>query len=456
MNRLPRALFLVAGLLPAAQAQFHLSVVTGNTEQAVGTVYDFGPVASGDQSSTHFRIRNTSNASAMLTVLEVAGTGFMLSAGPSLPATLIPQAAVDFTVSFTASDPGSYSATISADGISAQLAAEVVAGLTYQVETAAGKISLGSSVQFGAVPLGQGTIVQFDIVNQTGLALPVPAILLSSGDFAFSGAVPVGVLQPGQTSGFAVQFLPTAAGPRSATLTIGARNYGLAGTGIVLPLPNPQLTIDLSQAQSAQQGSVVVTLDRAAATSGSGTLTLVFQPAVAGAADPAIVFASGGSSATFTFGAGDTEGHFGAQSAEAFQTGTTAGTLVFTGQVGGAPPQQMVQQTVTIAAARVGVTAAEATRSTGSVAVQLNGFDNTRTAAALTFSFFDAAGNPLAGPLDADGGPAFQAYFGGSNSGGSFLLRAVFPITGDPARIAFFEASIANESGTTTIARTPF
>ncbi len=453
----PARLFvLAAGLLPAAHAQFQLSVVAGNAEQPVSVVYDFGRVASGDAASAHFRLRNTSSAPAPLTLLQVAGTGFTLSGAPSLPVTLIPQAAVDFTVSFRAASLGSYSAAIRADGISAQLAAEVVPGLTYQVETAAGTISLGSSVEFGAAPVGQGTMLHFDIGNQTGLALPVPAIVLTSGDFAFQGAIPMGVLQPGQGSGFDLQFLPTAAARRSATLTIGARNYGLTGTGLAPDLPNPQVTIDLSQARSAQQGTVLVTLDRAATSSGSGTLTLVFQPAVAGTADPAILFAAGGSTATFTFDAGDTEGRFGGQSSEAFQTGTTAGTLVFTAQLGGASSAQIAHQTVTILAAPVGVTAAVATRSGANVVVQLSGFDNTRTAAALTFKFFDTAGNPIAGSIPADGGPAFEAYFGGTDTGGSFLLRAVFPVTGDPAQITSFQANVANQAGITTTARTPF
>jgi hypothetical protein len=445
-------LLLAAGLLPAAHAQFQLSVVAGNAEQPVAAVFDFGRVAGGDDASAHFRLRNPSNAAAMLTLLQVAGAGFTLSGGPSLPTTLVPQGAVDFTVNFTAPDPGSYSAAIRADGISAQLAAEVVPGLTFQVETAAGKISLGSSAEFGPVPVGQGAVLHFDISNQTGLALPVPAVTLTSGDFAFHGAAPGGRLQPGQASGFDLQFLPTVAGRRSATLTIGARHYGLTGTGIVPDLPNPQLTVDLSQAQSAMQGSVRVTLDRAATISGSGTLTLVFQPAAAGATDPAIVFATGGSAATFTFAPGDTQGHFGAQPVAAFQTGTTAGTLVFLAKLGDASSQQAV----TIVAAPVGVMDAEATRSTASVAIQLNGFDNTRTAAALTFTFFDAAGNPIAGPIRADAGPAFQVYFGGSDMGGSFSLRALFPVTGDSARITAFEASIANQAGMTTTPRTPF
>ena len=450
---LPAVLISVA-LLPAADAQFQFSVVVNNSEQPVGAIYNFGKVGSGDSAAAHFRLRNASNAAATLTVLGVAGTGFRLSGAPALPATVNPQATADFAIIFTASTTGNYSATLSADGASAELAAEVVPGLTYQVETAAGSITLGTGVEFGSVPLEQAQMMRFDIRNETSLALPVPAIGLSSGDFTFSGAVPGGVLAPGQASAFTVQFLPTAAGLRNATLTIGARTIGLAGTGIVPNLPAPEITIHLGQPQSAQQGSVAVPFDRAAATSGSGTLTLAFQPAVAGQTDPSIGFATGGLSANFTFQAGDTEASFSGQPTVNFQTGTTAGNLVFTTQIKGAP--QSLAQTVTIVPARVGLSTVAATRLADSVTIQLGGFDNTRTAGALTFSFFDSAGNTLAGPIATDGSAAFQAYFQGTQTGGSFGLQAVFPVTGDTARIASFTASVANQAGTTTTARTPF
>ncbi|HUI81375.1 MAG TPA: choice-of-anchor D domain-containing protein [Bryobacteraceae bacterium] len=456
MIRPLRALALAAVLLPAAYAQFQFSVVVGTTEQPVGAVYDFGKVASGDSSSVHLRLRNTSHASATLTLLAVAGTGFTLSGGPSLPAMLDPQATADFTVTFTASITGSYSAALSADGVSAELAAEVVPGLTYQVETLVGTILLGPSVDFGSALVGQAETMRFDVSDQTGLALPVPGISLSGGDFALSAAVPAGLLQPGQSSSFDVQFLPTAAGLRNATLTIGARTVALSGTGIMPDLPEPQITLDLAQAQSAQQGSVQVTFDHPAATSGDGMLTLAVQPAVTGPADPSIAFAAGGLTAAFTFNVGDTQASFGGQTAAAFQTGTTAGNLVFTAQITGAPAAQAVQRTVSIAPALVGLTTAAASRSAGAITVQLDGFDNTRTAGALTFSFFDASGNTLTGPIAVDGGPAFQAYFQDSETGGSFGLQAVFPVTGDPARIAFFTANVANQAGTTTTARTPF
>src|ERR1039457_4807458 len=68
----------------------------------------------------------------------------------------------------------------------------------------------------------------------------------------------------------------------------------------VTSLPAPQLSVALPQARSAQQGTVTVNLSQASATSGNGTVTLAFQPAVGGATDPAIAFATGGRPARLT------------------------------------------------------------------------------------------------------------------------------------------------------------
>ncbi|HMC61246.1 MAG TPA: hypothetical protein VKJ01_18805, partial [Candidatus Solibacter sp.] len=210
----PLALLLAALAVPAAYGQFDLFVVDGNGEHPVPATYDLGSLFAGDSVSAHFRLRNTSNAPATVTVLQVAGFGFTLNAPPP-PLALAPQAAVDFTVAFSAADTGAYSAALRSDGISVLLTITVLQRLT--------------------------------------------------------------------------------------------------------PLPKPTLAIDLNQPASLQQGTVTVRFDSPALTVGTGTLTLAFVAAAAGATDPAIVFASGGRTATFAVSPGDT------QAAILFQTGTTAG-----------------------------------------------------------------------------------------------------------------------------------
>jgi Abnormal spindle-like microcephaly-assoc'd, ASPM-SPD-2-Hydin len=449
-----RAAIALLATVPAAHAQFAFSVVSGSTVTPVTTVYSFGNVWSGDGDSVQFQITNTSNAAASLTVLAVAGEGFTLSGAPTLPVQLNPQGSVNFVVTFLATLTGGYSASLSADGISVFLTATVVPGLTYQVQTSAGNQNLGTSpVNFGSVAVGQTQTLQFLVSNGTTQALVVPSISVSQGDFSLSGPTPSGVtLQPAQVEGFEVQFQPSESGTRTGTLTIGASSYSLTGTGKggAAPAPTPQVAITLAQTVSDQQGTVTVSFASPATAGGSGTLTLQFQPSVSGATDPAIAFASGGQSLSFTFAAGDVQATFGSQSSAAFQTGTTSGTITFTAQIGSSSSEQ----SVTIAPAAVGYTNAQGTISPSSVQVQVTGFDNTRSAGQLSFTFYDDNGNMIApGAITANAGSAFAQYFA-TSAGGNFELTAVFPVTGDTTVITYFQASITNSEGTSATART--
>jgi len=310
-------------------------------------------------------------------------------------------------------------------------------------------------VNFGAVARGSTGTVHILLVNQTNIGLVSPEPLVTGAGFALSGPLPGGMLvQPTASVTFDVQFSPTADGAASGALTLDGRTYPLTGTGVEPALPQPQISLTLPQAGSAQQGSVAVTLDTPAATSGTGSVTLTFQPAASisgSATDAGIAFASGGQSASFTVSPGDTQGHFGSQLAVLFQSGTTAGTLTVNVQLG----SDSGQQSITILAAVVGVTAAQGVRSSGAVEVDLTGFDNTRSAGALAFTFFDAGGNAIAPAIDADSSASFASYFQNATDG-TFALKAVFPVSGDTSQIAAFQATVTNSAGTQTTAKTSF
>jgi hypothetical protein len=449
-----RALALAIAVMPAAWGQFQLYLVSGSLEQPVAPVYDFGPIEPGLSASAQFRIRNTGNNTSILDLLAVGGSGFSLTGGPALPATLAPQKSVDFTVVFQSAGTGGYSASLDSVGISVLLTATVPVELTCLLSTGTATQPLGAAtVGFGVVQQGSAVIRHVLLLNQTNLPLTVPALATTGAGFTLSGSTPSGMLlQPVQSAGFDVQFSPAAAGPANGSLLVGSRSYLLSGTGTAPSLPAPRLSVALPQALSAQQGTVTVNLSQASATSGSGTVTLAFQPAVAGATDPAIAFATGGQTAGFTVSAGDTQGQFGTQASVAFQTGSTAGSLIVTVQLG----SQTDQQTIVILPAAVGVTAAQATRGAGTIEVDVAGFDNTRTAGAVTFTFFDSNGNTVApGAISTNSTAAFAGYFQNS-AGGTFLLKAVFPITGDATQIKAFEADLSNVTGTTKSAKTNF
>jgi hypothetical protein len=115
------------------------------------------------------------------------------------------------------------------------------------------------------------------------------------------------------------------------------------------------------------------------------------------------------------------------------------------------------QQTITILPTSIGITLVQGVRSAAGVEVRVTGFDNTRTAGPLTFTFFDAAGNAVApGAIHADAAPGFASYFQNSGLGGVFLLTADFPVTGDPSQVGAFQVQIANSAGTAPTARTAF
>jgi len=456
MKGLMACALLAASAWPA-RGQFQLYAVNGSLVQPVVHTYDLGSVAPGTPASAALQITNISNQPATLNLLTVTGSGFSVPAAnaPVLPVSLGAQQSVDFTVSFQASSPGIYSATLNSVGIAVTLTATVPAELTYEWVTGKGTQFLTAGpVNFGSVPVGQSPTAEVVLLNQTSVSLAVPAVSVAGAGFSLASQPAAGAtVRPSASAALEIQFTPTAAAAYTGTLTIGGQNFVLSGTGVIPPLPTPSIAITLAEPDSAQQGTIAVNLSSTAQTSATGTVTLTFAPqASIAAADPGIAFASGGLSATFNVFIGQKQGVFGvANNSIPFQTGTTAGVLTVTVELG----SNTVEQSITILPAVVGVSAAQGVRSANSVEVDVTGFDNTRTAGALSFTFFDAAGNPIGAPIQANGASDFAAYFQNS-AGGTFELKAVFPVTGDTSQIAAFQAVVTNTAGSATTARTNF
>jgi hypothetical protein len=434
-----RTLALVVLFAPPLAAQFDLQVLDANGARPAPAVLDLGQIYSGEAASARFQLRNTTAAPATLGTLTVAGVGFSLS-GPALPVSVGAQASVEFTARFSATDVGSYSAVLRAENVSVLLTATVAPRLTYRVEN----MLLGASVDFGSVQRGSAARRRFTITNETAIILTVPAISVQGADFTIAGPPPSGLaLQPAQGAEFAIDFTPGIAGTRQGTLTIGDRSYALIGTGVEPPLPKPLITIDLKQARSAQQGSLIIAFDQPAAVSGTGTVTLDFR----GPADPTVALATGGRTAIFPIAPGDTGVTL------RFQTGTTSGTITFKVQVGDASDQASVE----IASAPAALTAVQGVRTGGGIEVRVTGYDNTRSAGQLSYTFFDAAGNPVSpGAIRVDASADFAKFFASSDAGGTFLLRAVFPVTGDPSQVTSFEVAVTNSVAATKSIRTAF
>ncbi|MFN7992967.1 MAG: choice-of-anchor D domain-containing protein [Bryobacteraceae bacterium] len=459
---------LCACLLPAqATGQISLYTVQASIETPVGEVFDFGSVAGGDAEDLVFRLKNSGAKLMYLTYLSLSGTGFSIPSRPLLPVSIDAGGSLDFTVHFQPDQSGSYSAPLQVNDISTILLGKGIRGLTVLLNNQ--PLSPAQTIDLGSVQVGLSQAQSLTLANQTQQSLTAGSVILQGTAFSFGGQPLSGItLPPGTSATASILCVPKTTGVQQGTLTIGLRSYSLLVTGTAPPppvLPQPSLQVTLPSAASAQQGKISVNLDAASISNGSGTLTLEFQPAVSGVADdPAVTFSDGTRSVAFDVAKGASIGDFQGQSFVAFATGTTAGTLVFQAELAG----HTARTTVTIPAAAIGIDAAVAMRNVGcdpsvlyctatNVELQVNGWDNARTASRLVFRFFDSSGALIPpGDIAVDKSADFRNYFGTSDLAGIFGLHALFPISGDATRVVAVEVQLTNSVAESKTSRITF
>ena len=440
----------------ASGACGQLALFTVEPERPVGNLAVIGSVPAGDVLTARLRLRNTGAVPVSISLLSVAGSGFSLAGSPPLPYALGPGAALEFDIRFEPSSAGSYSASFRCDNLSAILVASATAAPVVSVmEGGVWRVlASGMTADFGTVERGNQARLRFLLANRSGGTLGPLAVTVSGESFdPPDGLASPVVLAPGQSAAFEVPCVPRVTGPLEGVLTVGSRRFILRAAAVEPPLPRPEIVVALAEAGSARQGRLSVRLESASRARATGEMRLEFEPAAPGLdGDPAITFASGSRLAAFSVEEGDTEVRFGAHPYLDFQTGSTAGTVVFTLDA----PGFRERATVAIAPAPAAATSARASRAASSVEVVITGLDNTRTASQVTFTFYGKNGVTLPpGAIPVDCAPVFRQYFDKSGLGGVFLLRAVFPVSGDAGQIESVEAEITNSAGTGRTARLP-
>ena len=443
-----RALLSVTLLPLAALAQVQVFVLNGTTQTAVGSSLPVGTAALGDTIQTQFRVHNTGSQSVPLTV-SLSGEGFSIQC---IPAPYVPPDEESaFCVNFTPAILGSFSAILDVNSLSITLTGSAVTGATVTVSGSTTPLTAGAVVNFKPEVINQTETQTFTLSNSSSSTLTVNSVTVSGT--AFSG--PTGAsfplqIGPGQAPTFQVTFSPQSGTPYQGTLLVDGRSFTLDGQGLDPPLPSASIVFASTVGASAQQDSVTIPLASAAQIAGTGTLTMTFQPSVAGVTDdPAIQFLSGPfRQATVTIAVGATSATIGGRSSMPFQTGTTAGTITFSLTLETNAPQQ---STLTIPGATIVLDSATAVRELGSLEVAFTGFDNTYSASQLAFTFYDLNSNPIPqGVINVDATAGFQQYFSGTQAGGSFALLATFPVSGNTAALGFVTAAVTNSLGTTT------
>lgn len=454
---IPRIVLLLA--IPAcALAQLQVSIYDGSKETPVAQVASLAAVATGDSSLTVFHVRNIGAGAAALQPITVAGVGFSITSAPPYPAVIAPTNFVSFSVQFAPATVGAYSANVSINGTQFIITATAVGAPTLSLVqgSAPAALSAGSTVDFGRILKKTSATLQFKLSNTTTSALTVGSITAAGAGFSnvIGVAAPI-QLAASQSVAFQIVFAPQTAGQYSGTLMIDHRAFALTGIAYDPPFPAASIVLIASAPVSGVQQSLQIVLSSASGVAGPGTVHLDFQSSVKGVADdPAIQFVTGGSrDLSFKINEGDTIVSFGSATDALYQTGTTAGTITFTVQIA----SNTYTASRTIAPAMVSVDTVSGATRPGDIDISISGFDNTRTAGQMRFTFYDTGGKMIQpGTISSDFTSNFQQYFASSQVGGAFMTRVTFPVTGDVSTISAVDVEMSNSAGTTRLTRITF
>ncbi|MBZ5632374.1 MAG: choice-of-anchor D domain-containing protein [Acidobacteriia bacterium] len=448
---------ILAFLLPLAAdaqiGQLALFAMNGSTEVPIGGALDMGKVATGDTVSVRIRLRNTGAGTLNITRFSSDGAQFRFEA-PSVPFPIAPGKVQDVLLSVSASTPARYSAnlqvTSDVNTIGVMAIATVVVGPLLTVfPVCTGSDGPPPSIDFGSVQSGQLRLCNFYLKNPSAQEMTIATFQVTGSGFQIStGPKAPFKIAAGDTTAFVVTFTPNAAGLFTGALAIETRTYALKGAAFDTPLSKPLLEFDSGPVQSAQQRRLTMRLPAAATAAASGSIFLAFLPDTTLVTDdPAVVFlATGTRSLPFSISKGSTQISINGQTSALFQTGTSVGRIRFT--ISGITTDGDATTLLTIPASPVSLDTATATRRTGNLDIQLTGFDNTYSAGAMTFTFFDTSGQTLQpGTISADFTQDFRAFFTKTQAGSMFQVRVSFPVTGDTSGIGSVDVQLTNSAG---------
>ena len=292
----------------------------------------------GQTSSVTLRVLNTGNASGTVSSISVSGQGYQLSNPPTLPQTLAANGSVTLTLNFTPAQPGTQKGSLFINGDSTLLLSGVGLGsqLSFSYLAAGNTITLtptNNSVIFPQTTISQSTQVSFDVKNTGTLPATISniGIAQTNSPYSVSGLPPLPLsLAPNADSHFTITFTPSTLGFSNGTLQLDATTISLVGSG-TQPPALPAYTIGGASGTAAPgtQPNITLTLAIPNPVALSGVLTVAASGSLP--ADPAVQFATGGSTVPFSIAANSTSAVFGSQGTQiGLQTGTVASTIALT------------------------------------------------------------------------------------------------------------------------------
>jgi Abnormal spindle-like microcephaly-assoc'd, ASPM-SPD-2-Hydin len=428
------------------------------------------PAVNVDGSSgVQFQIVNAGSSPATINSISSNRPVFPLSGLPAFPVTLPASGSVSFTVGFVPTAPGSSTGSLTVNNSSFVLTGTAtVSPLTYRYILTGGSpvnLSPGGTIPLPAVAAGGTSSAQFQIVNSATNLASVTTITSSSSLFTLGNlpALPATVPAGGSLD-LNLTFRPTAAGAATGTLTVGTRTFSLSGTGLA---PGVNLSGLTDVVTPAQQPRVGVDLTAATAVPLTGQLVLTFTPSAdVPSDDPAVQFATGGRSVSFTVPANGTKSDFSGSPDIAFSTGTVAGTLrlvvtLRNGSTDVTPTSPDPNRTVTVERRAPAITSVSvASRTTSGFEIVIVGYSTPRSLSQAVFRFSPRAGsNVQGGDVTVNVTNQFTAWYQGTDSqpfGSQFRLRIPFTVQGDVNAIGSVSVTLGNAVGTSAASSATF
>ena len=355
----------------------------------------------GSTTSVTIQVQNNGTALATINNIATTGSAFSVSDLPILPINVTPSSSTSFTLNFSPTTAATASGTLTIGGTRFTVTGKGLGSqLSYSYGGGSGtSVISGGTVLFPSVPVAQSISVPMTVTSSGTTPATITSIGIPSGAAASSYSIsnlptlPT-TLAPGASLNFTITFTPQLAGLNSATLLINTASFVLSGFASSVPaLPSYQITGASGQIQPFTQPSVGLTLSKGYPLDVTGVLTLAVSSTVF-ASDPAVQFATGGRTISFTIPANTTQAVFsnGSQSIQ-FQSGTVAESISLSATFatnGGANITPSGSNSLSLTVPQLAPTVMSVQISSvtsNSITVLVEGYSTTRSLSKLTFQF---------------------------------------------------------------------
>ena len=394
----------LAGTAPELSVYYYLQTELNVIPLSPGGKLQFPPTLINSTAIATVVIANRGSGAGTIKSFSVNATAFKPIGIPLMPASVAASGTIQIAIRYSptqiGTDTGTLEVGLADRTIQVTLEGSCIAEKFLYKYESGGVVSTvlpSEAVLFSPLQVGQTSRLGFTVINAGTSAGTVTSIGVADTQGVFkladAPALPLR-LQPGESISFTIQFAPAVPGLATASLWIDAQQFFVSGFGTPPPpLPTFRFINPQGAVGPAQQISIGLSLDSTYTLPLKGTLTMVINPE-AFSADPAVQFASGGRTVSFTIPANTDRAVFPSGAMEIkLQTGTVAGTITIVPSFSTSAGLDLTPESperLTLTVPKVSPTllqAAIAAKSQNSFTLQVTGYATTRSLTQMSLSF---------------------------------------------------------------------